>query len=133
MDELDEQRLLQRLDSLCRGIIEPDNTTRFVGIPNEMGNLTTSCYRRGVIPLLTPEEKEKLAIDSVLRINTRKDFESKLGKPIYSFTLYEKVKRVTIALGSKEYPILMASFHIEADHENIIVNKILSRINEEGL
>jgi hypothetical protein len=27
----------------------------------------------------------------------------------------------------------MASFDIEADHENIIVNKILPLINEEGL
>jgi hypothetical protein len=66
-------------------------------------------------------------------MNTRKDFESKLGKPIYSFTLYQKVKRVAITLENKEYPILMASFDIEAEHENIIVNKILPMINEEGL
>jgi hypothetical protein len=31
------------------------------------------------------------------------------------------------------YPILMASFDIEADHENSIINKILPMINEEGL
>jgi hypothetical protein len=36
-------------------------------------------------------------------------------------------------LENEEYPILMASFDIEADHENIIVNKILPMINEEGL
>lgn len=73
------------------------------------------------------------AIESVLRMNTRKEFEVKLGKPIYSFTLYQKIKRVTITLESNEYPILMASFDLEADHENIIVNKILPMINEEGL
>jgi hypothetical protein len=66
-------------------------------------------------------------------MNTRKDFESKLGKPIYSFTTYQKIKRVTITLENEEYPILMASFDIDADHENIIVNKILPMINEEGL
>jgi hypothetical protein len=48
-------------------------------------------------------------------------------------TIYQKIKRVTIALENEEYPILMASFDIEADHENIIVNKILPLINEEGL
>ena len=66
-----------------------------------------------------------LDIQSVLRMNTRKDFESKLGKLIYSFTIYQKIKRVTITLENEEYPILslMASFDIEADHENIIVNK----------
>ena len=123
----------QRLDSLCSRIAESDNTIRFVGISNKMGNQIISRYRRDLIPLLTWEETEKLAIDSVLRMNTRKDFESKLGKPIYSFTLYQKVKRITIALENKEYPVLMASFDIEADHENIIVNKILPMVNEEGL
>ena len=73
------------------------------------------------------------AIQSVLRMNTRKDFESKLGKPIYSFTIYQKIKRVTITLENEEYPILMVSFDIEADHENIIVNKILPMIKDEGL
>ena len=98
-----------------------------------MGKQIVSCYRAGLVPLLTPWEIENLAIKSVLRMNTRKDFESKLGKPIYSFTIYQKIKRVTITLENEEYPILMASFDIEADHENIIVNKILPMINEEGL
>lgn len=64
------------------------------------------------------------ALQSVLRMNTRKD---------YDFTLYQKIKRVTVALDNKEFPILLASFDIEADHKNIIVNKILPMINEEGL
>jgi len=104
-----------------------------VGIPNKIGKQIVSGYRVGLVPLLIPQEIEMLAIQSVLRMNTRKDFESKLGKPIYSFTIYQKIKRVTITLENEEYPILMASFDIEADHENIIVNKILPLINEEGL
>jgi len=74
-----------------------------------------------------------LAIESVLRMNTRKDFESKLGKPIYSFTLYEKVKRATITLESEEYPILMVSFDIQANHDNIIMDKIIPIVRREGL
>jgi hypothetical protein len=70
------------------------------------------------------------AIESVLRMKTRKDFESKLGKPIYTFILYQKLKRVTVPLENDEFPILMASFGLEADHDNIITNKILPRINE---
>jgi hypothetical protein len=123
----------QHLDSLCSRIIESDNTIRFVGISDKMGSHIISRYRRGLTPLLTPGETEKLALESVLRMNTRKDFESKLGKPIYSFTIYQKVKRVTIALENIEYPILMTSFDVEADHENIIINKILPMVNEEGL
>src|ERR671931_99426 len=123
----------QRLDSLCSKIIESDKAIRFVGISNKMGNQIISRYRDGLTPLLTPSEIEMYAMQTVLRMNTRKDFELNLGKPLYSFTLYQKVKRVTIALENKEYPILMASFDVEADHENIIVNKILPLINEEGL
>jgi hypothetical protein len=123
----------QHLDSLCSRIIESDKAIRFVGISNKMGNQIISRYRTGLTPLLTPKEIEMFALQSVLRMNTRKDYESKLGKPIYSFTLYQKIKRVTVTLENKEYPILLASFDIEADHDNIIVNKLLPMINEEGL
>jgi hypothetical protein len=121
------------LHGLCTRILESDKSIRFVGIPNKIGDQIISCYRPGVESLLTPSETEMLAIESVLRMNTRKDFESKLGKPLYSFTLYQKVKRVTITLENKEYPILMASFDVEANHDNIVVNKILPLINELGL
>jgi hypothetical protein len=123
----------RRLDSLCSRILESDKTIRFVGISNKMGNQIISRYRSGLVPLLTPKEIEMYAMQSVLRMNTRKDYESKLGKPIYSFTLYHKIKRVTVTLENREYPILLASFDIEADHENVIVNKILPMISEEGM
>jgi hypothetical protein len=96
------------LHSLCTHILESDKSIRFVGIPNKMGKQIISCYRTGVAPLLTPSEIEMFAIESVLRMKT-------------------------ITLENKEYPILMASFDLEADHDNIIVNKILPLINELGL
>lgn len=111
--------------NLCKQIIELDSTIRFAGIPNKFGKQIVVEYRKGLTPLLTDIESELYAVESVMRMNTRKDYESKLGKPIYSFTLYQKLKRVTITLENREYPILLASFDLEADHENIIVNKIL--------
>ena len=121
------------LRRLCNQILQSDSSVRFVGIPNKMGRQIVSSYRYGLILLLTPQEIEMFAIESVLRMNTRKDFESKLGKPIYSFTLYEKIKRATITLESEEYPILMIIFDIKADHEHIIMDKILPIIRKEGL
>jgi hypothetical protein len=121
------------LRRLCSQILESDSSVRFVGIPNKMGRQIVSTFRNGLTLLLTQQEIEMFAIESVLRMNTRKDFESKLGKPIYSFTLYEKVKRATITLESKEYPILMVSFDIQADHDYIILDKILPIIRKEGL
>ena len=121
------------LQSLCNKILESDSYIRFVGIPNKMGRQIVSCYRNELIPLLTPQEIEMLSIESVLRMKTRRDFESKLGRPIYSFTLYEKIKRATIALNTEEYPIVMLSFDRQADPEDTILNKILPIIRKEGI
>jgi hypothetical protein len=118
---------------LCDQILESASSVRFVGIPNKMGRQIISRYRNGLSLVITPQEIEMLAIESVLRMNTRKDFESKLRKPIYSFTLYEKIKRATITLESEEYLILMVSFDIQADHDNIIMDKNIPIVGREGL
>jgi len=63
----------QRLESLCSRIMELDKAIRFAGISNKMGNQIISKYRNGLTPLLTPTEIEMYAMQSVLRMNTRKD------------------------------------------------------------
>jgi hypothetical protein len=121
------------LAGICDQVLHSDDSIRFVGIPNKMGKLVVSRYRNRLVPIITEQEIEILAIESVLRMKTRKDFESKFGRPIYSFTLYERVKRATLNLqdkNSEEYPILMVSFDREADHDSIIMNKILPIIRE---
>jgi hypothetical protein len=45
--------------------------------------------------------------------------------------MYEKIKRATISLDNKEYNILMVSFDAEADHESIILNKIIPFVKNE--
>jgi hypothetical protein len=117
--------------NLCKKIIELDSAIRFAGIPNKFGKQIVVEYRKGLTPLLTDTESELYAIESVMRMNNRKDYESKLGKPIYSFTLYEKIKRTTISLDNKDYPILMVSFDTEADHESIILNKIMPFVKNQ--
>jgi hypothetical protein len=47
---------------------------------------------------------------------SRKDRKPKLGKPIYSYTLYEKVEQATIPLDSDQHPIVTLSFTKEANH-----------------
>lgn len=53
-------------------------------------------YSKGLVQLLTEYELELYAIESVLRMNTRRDMKTNLDKPIYSLTLYKKVRRATI-------------------------------------
>src|SRR5215469_17472390 len=126
---------------ICNQILEIDKCIRFVGFATNMGTIIASQHRDVLISggkkkehsLLTKNELELSVIESVLRMATRKDMMSKLGKPIYSFTLYEKVKRATILLensnNSDRPHILMVSFDNKKGavdyQESIILNGIL--------
>ena len=113
------------LNDVCNQIIRSDDSVRFVGIADKYGKQVYVKYRDGLVPLLNPTESEIYSMDTVMRMNSRKELESKLGKVIYSFTVYEMLKRVTIYVGNIDYPVIMVSLETRSDHENIILNKIL--------
>lgn len=119
------------LDELCKLIIQSDQSIRFVGIADKYGKQVAVNYREGLVPYLNQTESEIYSIDTVMRMNSRKEMESKLGKVIYSFTLYEKIKRATIYTRNIDYPVLMVSFDTQSDHHNIILNKILLIVKEK--
>jgi hypothetical protein len=119
------------LDELCKLIIQSDQSIRFVGIADKYGKQVAVNYREGLVPYLNQTESEIYSIDTVMRMNSRKEMESKLGKVIYSFTLYEKIKRATIYTRNIDYPVLMVSFDTQSDHPNIILNKILPIVREK--
>ena len=114
-----------------RQILVEDSCIRFAAISNKFGKQIAGEYRKGLIPLLTERQSDLSAIESIIRMNTRRDLQLQIGKPIYSFTLYEKIKRTTISLDNKDYPILMISFDTDAEHESIILDKIIPFIKNE--
>lgn len=122
------------LHYVCDRILELDNSIRFAGFVNNMGTIITYQYRDGLNPLLKTNESELSFIETVLRMRTRKDTEPRLGRVIYSLTVYEKVKRVTILPDSEEDPILMVSLDNNnhgagIDYEFLIRNGILSLLS----
>jgi hypothetical protein len=127
--------------SLFKQILEADKSIRFVGVANKFGTKIASEYRKGLVPLLTESQLELSTIESAIRMNTRmgeKDVESKLGRPIYSCTLYEKIKRVTFLLDSEDYPILIVSLDRDEGGASVIqepvaLNKILSIVKEQNI
>jgi hypothetical protein len=125
------------LSSLCKHVLEADKSIRFARIANKFGSKTVYEYRKDLVPLLTENESTLSTIESVIRMNTRigeRNIESKLGKPIYSLTLYEKIKRATFLLDNQDYPILMISLNREVtDQESGVLRKILSIVNKETL
>ena len=120
-------------EKICDEILELDSSIRFAAIANKMGKLVAAKSNPRVQVLLTSDEIESNIIKAVLRMKTREDYEEKLGKTIYTFALYEKVKRASIALNKGDHSLLMVSFEVAADHESIILHKILPRIKEHNL
>jgi hypothetical protein len=127
----EELAMTIHLKDFCRQILAEDSCIRFAGISDKFGNQIVGEYRKGLIPLLTECQSDLSAIESIIRMNTRRDLQLQIGKPIYSFTVYEKIKRTTLSLDNEDYPILMISFDIEADHESIILNKIIPFVKNE--
>ena len=115
--------------SICSAILDLDHAIRFAGIASQSsGKILAAKYREGVRPHLTMKESELSVMQSLIRMSMRKTFEQKLGKPIYSATVYEKVKRATIVMDSEVSNVdglLIVSFEKEADHDAIITKKIL--------
>ncbi len=118
---------------ICNEILSLDTSIRFAGIADKMGKVVAHQFREDVAPMLTFEELEGSAIKSVLRMKTREDYEAKLGRAVYTFTLYDKVKRASIPLQHQDYVLLIVSFEKDAPHEDIILSKILPVIQNEGL
>jgi hypothetical protein len=118
-------------DNAPRRILDLDESIRFVAFTDRFGTKMISEQRKGLEPLLTEDELKQQATVSAQMMNTIKGLRPKLGSPICSSTLYEKVKWATILLdNTKEYDLLMLSFDIGLDHESVILNKILPMVKK---
>ncbi|AIF83762.1 hypothetical protein NTE_01701 [Candidatus Nitrososphaera evergladensis SR1] len=120
------------VDDFCQRILEIDRGIRFAGIASSSGRLIGFAYRKGLKPLLTKEESETAVLQSLMRMNMRATLEPKLGRTIYAYTLYGKVKRATIPIreSSRITHIFMISFDLGIKHEPIIRDRIIPRLDE---
>ena len=120
------------LNSLCKEILQLDNSIRFAGIANNLGSLVATAYRNGLTPLMDKKETSHYAIQVVLRAATREDFESKIGRLVYSIGKYERLIRATIPIrlsSSKEdenkFYYLLLSFDLNSNVMDAIENKVM--------
>jgi hypothetical protein len=119
------------LYSFTRDILDIDNSIIQVGIMNRYGVLLN--VEQKVTPILTDEENEEYASQSITRHKKRIEFEPKIGKVIYAFGRYEKVDRATVPINEDYYMLLM--FQREQDSTNrshqIIIEKVLPLVEIE--
>jgi hypothetical protein len=74
---------------------------------NKFGRTMAGGLRKGVVPLLSPEEARNEYFIEASRSRMRKSFENSIGKTEYTYTENEKVKILTVPGGEDFYYITM--------------------------
>ena len=121
------------LYSFTKDILNLDDSIIHAGIMNKYGVLLNVEHRDHITPLLTDEENEEYASQSITRHKKRIEFEPKIGKVIYAFGRYKKVDRATVPINDDYYLLLM--FQREQNLTNrshqIVIDKVLPLVETE--
>ena len=103
-----------------------DPKIRFAGIADVDGKLESTADRKGLKPLLSPEERAQYAITAATRQYTRLRWEYLLGRITYASSHYTKLIRATIPIAdenSRLSHVLLLSFDADADNFHEIITK----------
>ena len=117
-------------NTLIKKILNSHKSIRWVGIIDKNGIIINEKYREGLKPLLTKEENQESAINTITRHKTRKKYEVKIGKLTYTFGRYENLSRSTIPINENYYLLLTIDFE-ENNFDKIIMEKIVPLIKKE--
>jgi hypothetical protein len=124
------------LKDFCEKVVAVDRSIRFAGLAEGDGKLVGFAERKGLKPLLTPEERAQYAITAANRQHTRLRWEYLLGKINFATSHYEKVIRGTVPISDNKgelYYVLLLSFDVEVGAvENIITKKIIPLVRKSS-
>ena len=93
---------------------------RYAGIMNRFGRTLAGSLRKGVTPLLNPDEARNEYFIEATRTQMRKNFERSIGRTEYSFTENERVKVLTIPRDDNFLYITMDKATPQGDVASII-------------
>jgi hypothetical protein len=117
------------LYAFTKEVLELEKTIRWVGITNKFGTLLNFEHKQGVQMLLTEEENEEYAANTISRQKTRVKFQPKIGNLLYAFGRYQKVNRVTVPINESYYLLLTLDVE-QKDFNTIIMDKIIPLIEK---
>ena len=86
----------QKYREKCNQIIAISPKIRYAGIMNQFGRTIAGALRKGVVPMLKPEEAKSEYFIEAARSQMRKNFEKSIGRTEYTITENEKVRILTI-------------------------------------
>ena len=122
------------LYAFTQSILNSDKSIRWVVITDQNGNILNEQNRReGFKSLLTKEENQESAINTIIRQKTRTKFEPKIGKLSYALGRYQKLTRCLIPINNNEnnYYLLLTMDFDQYNFDKIIMEKIIPLIKQE--
>ena len=120
-------KLVMDYSKLCKDIFDSDAKIRFAGVCDDSGEIKYGGQRDGIKNILSPEETRKSNLQALARWGLRNSLSPKTGKGKYAMAEYEKIKRITVPLGSDH--LLLVTTETDANHTQIIQN-ILKLVNQ---
>ena len=117
------------LYAFTQKVLNSDRSIRWVAITNQDGIILNEQNREGFDSLLTEEENQESAINTIIRQKTRTKFEPKIGKLSYALGRYQKLSRCLIPINENYYLILTMDFD-QYNFDKIIMEKIIPLIKE---
>ena len=110
-------------------IMNNDKNIRFATICNMVGDIEVTGQSEGIEKFLTTEEtKESLENAAKAWIHAKKTISKKIGNGLYTFTAYEKLKRVTVPL--EDGYLLLATMD-NAGEQTQTMDGILKLVHED--
>jgi hypothetical protein len=122
--------------SFCRDILGLNEAVKLVLLCTKEGDIVGIESRMSDMLLVPPQQVPELIMKSLIRLNILKTLEEILGKVVYSFTEFEKIKGIAVVLGSYVHDpflldcVLMLSFGKESDHCKIIEEQLFPFLKE---
>ena len=110
-----------KFEKLCNDILALNTSIRFAGVVNNMGTLVAGGMRQSVKSMEDKVDSSKLYLESALRSEMRKDFDTQFGKTTYSFSEREKIKVASFPLRN-DHLLSVSIEKQEQSHEKIIEN-----------
>jgi len=98
---------------------------RFAGLIDSMGHLVAGGMKKGLTPLEDQEDRHKMFMELILRVSTRQEFDSTMGKVKYSASRREKLVVMSFPLEKK---VLLVSAKPEVDID-MTAKKIMNLYN----
>ena len=91
----------------CNAILAISPRIRYAGVMNNFGRTLAGSLRKGVTPLLNPDEARNEYFIEATRTQLRKGLEKSIGRTEYAYTENEKVKIITIPAADRFLYITM--------------------------